>query len=118
MNRRKFLLSVMPVMATVVESNTAVAAVLGAHDLGGLERVSLKPGDSLLVSEACTLELPENPSHGDSVYLVVTSKSLRKPAQVVSQTAKILGHADPLVLDSLANFNLKYDALRNDWVQA
>lgn len=117
MNRRKFLLSVMPVVATVVESNTAVAAVLGAHDLGGLEKVSLKPGDSLLVSESCTLELPENPSHGDSVYLVVPSKSLRKPSQVISPSATILGHSDPLILDSLANFNLKYDAVRNDWVQ-
>lgn len=118
MNRRKFLLSVMPAVATVVESNSAVAAVLGARDLGGLEKVSLKPGDTLLVKEASLLELPANPSHGDSVYLVVPSKSLRNPAQVVSQSAKIFGHSDPLVLDSLANFSLKYDALSNDWIQA
>lgn len=108
----------MPAVATVVESNTAVAAVLGARDLGGLERVSLKPGDSLLVPEASQLELPGNPTHGDSVYLVVSSGALRRPAQVVSPGATIFGQSDPLVLDSLANFSLKYDALRNDWIQS
>lgn len=108
----------MPAIATVVESNTAVAAVLGARDLGGLARVSLKSGDSLLVPEATLLELPTKPSHGDSIYLVVTSKALRSPAQVVSQGATIFGHSDPLVLDSLANFCLRYDAFRNDWIQS
>lgn len=107
----------MPAIATVVESNAAVAAAMGVSDLGRLSPMPLKVGDSVLVEEASLLELPANPAHGDSVYLVVPAKALQKPAQVVCQGATIFGHTDPLVLDSLANFRLQYDGLRNDWVQ-
>ena len=105
MERRNFLISAL--------------ASLGVFLMGKVQAKSkcvyLDPNKVYIAKPSTFFILPAAPADGDTIQLVVDKESLTSPCELQGQMAKIVGEFQPLTLDSLAVFKLRYNALQNDW---
>ncbi len=111
MNRRLFL-------ATFIVG--APASMATSLNLKGLlntskQQIELKAGDVVIAKSDTNLMLPRNPKNGDSVQIVVENSTLHRPCTIQYETHAIVGDNEALVLDSIANFRLVFNARSDNW---
>ena len=77
--------------------------------------LQLKAGDIYIAQAGKVVALPTNPVNGDQLHVVVDTSSVLKPCRLEAMGAKVAGDRNGLVLDTLANIRLTYDANTRDW---
>lgn len=116
MDRRVFITTF---MAAIAYSHVASSGVIsGSSLLLQPKTLPLKPGDIILAKSHMHLSLPENPKHGDYVQIIVDNTSLKQPCIIDFHSVAIAGDKEPLILNSMANFKLVFNARSNNWTLA
>jgi hypothetical protein len=118
MKRRDFVVGAITAFTFIMNSGTEAREIA----LGSIlkmklpkKKIHLESNQFYLAKESTLFHLPKEPKHGDFLQIAVDQKSLERPCVLVSDMARIVGEKEPLVLDSLAIFKLRYDSLTNNW---
>lgn len=113
MKRRDFICKGLAgmILSSGVLSFTGVlsSAIAGTH-------ASLKSGELFIAQAGKTFQMPLNPSNGDEIFIIVDTTSVLDPCLIKANGATLMGDHEPLVLDTLANIKLKYNAESKDWL--
>ena len=76
--------------------------------------IKLNAGEAFLAKAGGLGLLPNRPSNGDKIYVIVDSSSVMNPCKLHAPGASICGDKD-LILNSLGNFNLVYHQDSKNW---
>lgn len=120
MNRRKILIaflaltavSFLPNIQTVQSTNSIITSISRNKRKNSK---TLEAGDVYEAEADYAINLPFNPKDGDTVYIVITSESLKKPALINYYEQKIVGFKEPVLLNTLGNIRLTYRSATNNW---
>jgi hypothetical protein len=74
-----------------------------------------KPFETIVVSPGENFILPTKPSHDCWVRFIVDSRALKSESLILSHDRLVDGKHEPILLDTLSNFFVKYDAANKNW---
>lgn len=115
MDRRAFLIAPIA-LAGATFQNSVEGKILNA--VGSLNDVQLGGKTSYLARSGATFLMPKNPKDGDTLTIAVDRASLTSPCQLKDPFNKIAGETEPLVLNCLAIFTIKFDGVSKNWTLA
>jgi hypothetical protein len=81
-----------------------------------VKTIKLSSGQIIIAEPGAVVFLPENPSNGDVVTIIVDPNSVLNPCKLQSIASSIGGDQNHLILDTIANFRLQFLSSKNDWV--
>lgn len=117
MKRREFISKTFAgmILSSGALSFTGLFSSVIAGTPGNLSLPSLKAGELFIAQAGKMFQMPVNPSNGDEVYIIVDTTSVLEPCEIKANGATVMGDDGPLILDTLANIKLRYDAQSKDW---
>lgn len=115
MDRRAFLIAPIA-LAGATFQNSVEGKILNA--VCGLNDIQLGGKSSYLAKSGATFLMPKNPQHGDTLTIAVDRTSLTNPCQLKDPHNKIVGENEPLILNCLAIFTMKFDGVSKNWTLA
>ena len=122
MNRRRFFTGIFISLACTsiraAQADVETSALRRLWNWGRKKEIALKVGDVHVVQGNTVIKLPSQASEGDEIVLGIPNSSLRFPAVVRSDSAKILGNHEDLILDTFCNIRLTYQSQSKNWVLA
>ncbi len=75
----------------------------------------LKKNSAHLVLPKSKIFLPENPTKGDFVHLIVEPQSAQFPSKIVFERLPILNEKEDLTLDSFGLFKIRFEGSLKGW---
>lgn len=116
MKRRDFIFKSMTRLGLgigLTASSTSWGAILHLSR-NFFKTTQLKSGDIFFATAKGLALMPNNPQHGDQIFVVGDVNSVMDPCRLTTIDATIEKN-EFLIIDSFANFKLTYDAKLRNW---
>lgn len=106
--RRKFLKYSLTTGSFLLSSSSLFAEFIFNKSKITDKTCNLNKNSCHHVKQGQQIHLPMKPEDGDSIFLVIESNEIKKPAVIKFQGQPILGDNEDLILDSIANIKLSF----------